>query len=215
MRQLNLVTLFLVAVAMSTPASAGVIYNLIEPPGIPGDSAGLYGFSGTFETNGTTGLLTGTEFRDALLDYSIQLTTNSAVDGVSDEILLPTNSYIVADGAPFFDVTAEEIRLFVHPFTGLFRIHTNAEITPFRSHNTLMFLTLLSPEAISISVQDLSEPFSGIAAVVPTNSLTIARRANVSPVPEPGSLALFGSAAICLIGIAAYRRGISMHVLSR
>lgn len=45
MRETAFATLFVVAMTISTPASAGMIYNLIEPPGIPGDSAGLYGFS--------------------------------------------------------------------------------------------------------------------------------------------------------------------------
>ena len=85
MRLLFAVVLLL---AVGRPAVGQIVYTLVEPVHFAGSP---YGFSGTVTTDGSTGVLTTVDF---VTSWSIMVFTPGDVDGVTAELLDPTNSTV-------------------------------------------------------------------------------------------------------------------------
>jgi len=187
----------LLLVLAGRTACADVIYTLNQP--ILFESS-PYGFSGTITTDGSIGILTTLDFIES---WSITVFTPATVDGVSSELLEPTNSMVslfISD-TPGLIVTSESISLSPGPL-------------PLA---TLSWSTLVNDTRLEFSnrvgtgggvtVSDPSEPDWALG--VTAGGAPIASNGILVPEPLTSALLSLGAVSLCLATRRLKRR---MHI---
>ena len=143
-----------------------------------------YAFSGTITTDGSTGNFTSAS---AITDYTITLITPDEVDGISEQVLTPSNSALTLDGdfvTATLQITATEIRLTPDI------LDDGIVLSFFASGNNerLIFLGASNNTGPNINIQDISEtPSIGVVANSLNDTLTIA---TVMAITEPTAVSV-------------------------